>query len=176
MRGGRGQAMHIHEPAFNNESACDDRSRATTNCDRSLWKCGKNASKCNRIIGAVLSAPTWHAISKASSVHFLTTRKLRSEECFEMATASVKSGTSGRRLSRGGRKSSALHSSDACWSGEAMLRMFPEYTCAGLENILFTEAYLKALQQHAGTNLLQASRAVRSGWSSCVVNLLLGNP
>ena len=25
--------MHIHEPAFNNESACDDRSRATINCD-----------------------------------------------------------------------------------------------------------------------------------------------
>jgi hypothetical protein len=137
---------------------------------------GKDSSECNRVIGAVLGAPTWHAISKALAIHFLTPRKLRSEDCFEMASASVKSGTSSRRLRRGGTKSTAPHSSDACWSGEAMLRMFPESTCAGPENILFTKAYLETLQQHAGTNLLQASRAVRSDWSSCVVNLLLGNP
>eukprot|EP00969_Alexandrium_andersonii_P117396 5193347-Alexandrium_andersonii.AAC.1 len=84
-----------------------------SNTTRRLWKCGKHSSECNRVIGAVLNAPTWHAISKALAIHLLTPRKLRSEDCFEMATASVESGTSGRRPRRGGRKSTAPRSSDA---------------------------------------------------------------
>eukprot|EP00969_Alexandrium_andersonii_P276579 12225065-Alexandrium_andersonii.AAC.1 len=79
-----------------------------------------------------------------------------------MATASVTSGTSGRWLRRGGKKSSASHSSDACWSAVAMLRMFAQSECAGPENMFFTMAYLEIMQQHARTNLLRASRAVRS--------------
>ena len=133
-----------------------------SNNTRRLWKCGKDSSQCNRVIGVVLSAPTWFAISKASAVHFLI------------------HGSCGRKIARDGvclcgewnfgslakarwqeRHRAALFRPMLEWGGN-VVHVFCESACAGPENIFFTIASLEMLQQHAGTNLLQASRAARS--------------